>query len=290
MGERCRALEAVDVNELAPDFELVIRPRGAISLRDLADVWRNRELLWTLAMRDVSVRYKQAALGVAWALLQPVTQMLIFTVLFNRFAGIHADVPVPYPLFCLAGLVVWTLFANGLAHASESLINNANVITKVYFPRAVIPVASIVAALVDFAIGFGLLLILVPVLGASYHASIIFALPVATLAALIALSLGLWTSAINIQYRDVRYALPFFIQMLIFLTPVFYPPSLIPARYRLLLSLNPMAAVVDGFRAALFGTPMPWARLALALAVGLVVGAVGFIYFRRMERTFADRV
>ena len=262
------------MSDAAPDFELVIRPRGPISLRDFGDVWAKRELLWTLAMRDVSVRYKQAALGVAWAVLQPVTQMVVFTVLFNRLAGIHADMPVPYALFCFAGLVVWTLFANGLAHASESLINNANVITKVYFPRAVIPLASIVAAIVDFAIGFVLLLILMPIFGATFHLSAILALPVAALAALVAVALGLWTSAVNIQYRDVRYALPFFIQLLIFLTPVFYPTSLIP----------------DGFRAALFGTPLPWGRLGLALALTIVAGALGFMYFRRMERTFADRV
>lgn len=276
--------------ELPPDFELLIRPRGAISLRDLGDLWSNRELLWSLAMRDVSVRYKQSLLGVAWALLQPVSQMIIFSVLFNRFAGIRADMPVAYPLFCLAGLVVWTLFANGLAHASESLINNANVITKVYFPRAVIPVASIVTAMVDFSIGFALLMLLIPLFGAHYHWSLVLAIPVAGLAAFAALALGLWTSAVNIQFRDVRYALPFFIQMLIFLTPVFYSASMIPPRYRPLLDLNPMAAVVDGFRAALFGTPLPWARLGIAFVIVSVVGAVGFMYFRRMERSFADRV
>lgn len=274
----------------SPDYELVIRPRGRISLADLGDVWRNRELLWTLAMRDVSVRYKQAALGVGWALLQPVTQMIVFTVLFNRVGGIRADAPVPYALFCFAGVVVWTLFANGLSHASESLINNAQVITKVYFPRVVIPVASIMTAVVDFAIGFALLLALMPIFGAAYHASMVLCIPLAALAALVALSLGLWTSAVNIQYRDVRYALPFFVQMLIFLTPVFYPASMIPAKYRLLLALNPMAAVVDGFRAALFGLPLPWLQLALALGMALATGTVGFIYFRHMERTFADRV
>jgi lipopolysaccharide transport system permease protein len=275
---------------LPADFELVLRPRGAISLGDFADVWRNRDLLWSLAIRDVSVRYKQSFLGVAWALLQPVTQMIIFSVLFNRFAGIRSDVPVAYPLFCFAGLVVWTLFANGLSLASESLVNNSSVITKVYFPRVIIPVASIVTAIVDFVIGFGLLLVFIPAFGAHYHASLVLALPVAAVAALTALAVGLWTSAINIQFRDVRYALPFFIQMLIFLTPVFYPASMIPARYRPLLALNPMAAVVEGFRAALFGLPLPWLHLGLSLVVVLAFGAVGFMYFRRMERTFADRV
>jgi lipopolysaccharide transport system permease protein len=295
VGEWRRAVEALDVNpagserELPADFVLVIRPRGAVSLRDLAELWRKRELLWTLAMRDVSVRYKQAALGVAWALLQPAMQMIVYTLLFNRVAGIRADAGVPYPLFCFAGVVVWSLFANGLQRASESLVDNAQVITKVYFPRVVVPVAAIMAAAVDFVIGFLLLLILMPIFGASFHASTALAPLLALLAALAALSLGLWTSAVNIQYRDVRYALPFFIQMLIFVTPVFYPASMIPARWRFLLDLNPMAAVVDGFRAAMFGTAMPWMRLGASMALCAVVGAVGFIYFRHMERTFADR-
>jgi lipopolysaccharide transport system permease protein len=272
------------------DFELIIRPVSAISLRDAAEVWRYRELLWTLAMRDISVRYKQAAMGVAWALLQPVAQMLIFTVLFNRLAGIRADVDVPYPLFCLTGLVVWTLFASGLSQASESLVNNANVITKVYFPRVVVPMASIVAACADFVVAFALLLVLLPFFHIGYRPSLLLAPPIAALGALCAAAGGLWLSAINLQFRDVRYALPFFIQLLIFLTPVFYSSSLIPAKYRVLLALNPMCAVIDGFRAAVLGGPLPWARLGLALAGITVVGAVGFLSFRRMEHNFADRV
>jgi lipopolysaccharide transport system permease protein len=277
-------------DDRASPYELVIRPHAAISLADLADLWRFRELLWMLAMRDVRVRYKQAAFGVAWALLQPVTQMIIFTVLFNRLAGIRADVPVPYSLFCFSGVVVWTLFSTALSHASESLVANANVIGKVWFPRAVVPLATVLAALVDFVFAFALLLVMTPLMGAPLHASLIFCLPLALLAAACAFAIGLWTSAINIQFRDVRYALPFVLQLLIFVTPVFYPSSLVPARFHALLSCNPMVAVVDGFRAALFGTPLPLGGLALSLATVLVVGAAGFLYFRRMEQTFADRV
>ncbi len=270
--------------------ELIIRPESRLSLQHLRDIWDSRELLLILALRDVSVRYKQALLGVAWAILQPVTQMIVFTVLFNRFAGIHSGSDLPYPVFCFSGLLVWTLFSSGLAHASESLVVSSNLVTKVYFPRVVLPLAAIGTALVDFVIGFVLLLALALWFHAPLQATAILALPVALLAALCAVALGLWTSALNLPFRDVRYALPFFLQLLVFVTPVFYPASLVPERWRPLLALNPMAAVVEGFRASLFGQPLPWARLALATATMMVVGIFGFVRFRSLERTFADRV
>ncbi|HEY2748306.1 MAG TPA: ABC transporter permease [Polyangia bacterium] len=275
---------------MSAEHELVIRPDDRVRWSDVADIWRYRELLWTLAMRDVRVRYKQAALGVAWALLQPLLQMAVFTVLFHRVAGISADVPVPYPLFCFAGLIVWTLFANGLSNASDSLVSNAQVVTKVYFPRIVLVLASVMTAVVDFAVGSVLLFVLVLYYRVPLHASLLWALPMALLAAFAAAAAGLWTSAINIQFRDVRHALPFFIQIMIYATPVFYSTSLLPVRYRTWLELNPLAAIVDGFRAAWFGTPLPLARVAMAAAVIVVVAATGFLFFRRMERTFADRV
>jgi lipopolysaccharide transport system permease protein len=269
------------------EFELVLRPRAAISLADFADVWRYRDLLLALAVRDVSVRYKQAALGIAWALLQPLSQMLIFTLLFNRMAGIRADIDAPYPLFVLSGLVAWMVFANGLGHASDSLVANANMISKVYFPRVVVPLAALGPALVDFAISLPLLLLMTLAFGQPLHATMVLCLPIGLLAALCAFAMGLWTSAINIQFRDVRYALPFVLQLLIFLTPVFY---VAPPRFRPFFNLNPMAAVVEAFRAAALGSPLPWWRLALSTAVTLVFGLLGFIYFRKMEQTFADRV
>jgi lipopolysaccharide transport system permease protein len=270
--------------------ELIIRPESRFSLQQLRDIWDSRELLWILALRDVTVRYKQAFLGVAWAVLQPLTQMVVFTVLFNRFAGIHSGSEIPYPVFCFSGLVVWTLFAAGLAHASDSLVSGSNLVTKVYFPRAVLPLASIGSALVDFAIGFVLVFGIALWFHAPIHATALLALPIALLGAACALAIGLWTSALNLQFRDVRHALPFFLQLLVFATPVFYPPSMIPERWRALLALNPMAAVVDGFRAALFGQPLPWPRLALAALITLVIATLGFIRFRALERTFADRV
>jgi lipopolysaccharide transport system permease protein len=276
--------------DLPADFELVIRPHAAVSLVDIADVWRYRELLWTLAMRDIRVRYKQAAFGVAWALLQPVMQMLIFTVLFNRLAGIRPDLPVPYRLFCFAGLVVWTWFSVGLTAASDSLVNNANVISKVYFPRVVVPLASVLAAGLDFCIGLVLAIILVLLSGLPLHASMLLLLPLGLLAAACAFAFGLWTSAINIQFRDVRHALPFAMQLLIYLSPVFYPSSLVPAKLRIFLLLNPMAAILDAFRAAMFGTPLPWLQLGLAIVLIGVVSVGGFLVFRRMETSFADRI
>jgi lipopolysaccharide transport system permease protein len=270
--------------------ELIIRPETRLSWQHLRDVWDSRELLFILARRDVSVRYKQAVLGVAWAVLQPVVQMLIFTVLFNRFAGIRSGSDLPYPLFCFSGLVIWTLFSSALAHSSESLVAGSNLLTKVYFPRVVLPLAAIGSALVDFAIGFVLALAMALWYGGTLHASMLLAPFIALLAAASAVAIGLWTSALNLQFRDIRYALPFFLQLLVFVTPVFYPPSFVPEKWRALLVLNPMAAVVEAFRASLFGQPLPWARLALSASAVLVVGLLGFVRFRSLERTFADTV
>jgi lipopolysaccharide transport system permease protein len=270
--------------------ELVLRPTTALSWQDFRDAWDYRELAWTLALRDVKVRYKQASLGIAWALIQPLSQTIIFTFLFNRFAGIRSDLGVPYSVFCLAGLTVWSLFANGLSHASDSLVSSANLVAKVYFPRVLIPLASILTALVDSSIAALMLLAVMLIKGVPLRASALLALPIGMVAALCAAALGLWTSAINLKYRDVRHALPFVIQLLVYGTPVFYPASMVPERFRPWLDLNPMAAVVEGFRAALFGTPIPFGRVALACVVALVVGFSGFVRFRQLERTFADRV
>jgi lipopolysaccharide transport system permease protein len=270
--------------------ELVIRPESVLSLQELRDVWEARELLVILALRDVSVRYKQASLGIAWALLQPLTQMILFTVLFNRLAGIHSDGDVPYPVFCFAGLTVWTLFVNGLSQATDSLVASASLVTKVYFPRVIIPMATIFVAIVDFAVALVLLALLMFIFHLPLHAGVIFALPIAAVAAACAIAVGLWTSALNVQYRDIRHALPFFIQLLVYATPVFYPATLVPPRWRWLLDLNPMTAVVDSFRAAMFGTPLPWVRLGSAAIVVLIIALAGLAFFRRVERSFADRI
>jgi lipopolysaccharide transport system permease protein len=269
---------------------LILRPTTALSWQDLRDTWDYRELLWILALRDVKVRYKQASLGIAWALLQPLVQMIVFTVLFHRLAGMGSEGAVPYPVFCLAGLTAWGLFASGLSNASESLLNSSNLVTKVYFPRILIPLATILTAVVDCAIASVLLAGLMLVMHVPIHATAFLALPILGIAALCAASLGLWAAALNLQYRDVRYALPFFIQILVYATPVFYSSSVVPEKYRFLLGLNPMVAVVNGFRAALFGLPIPFVPLGLALAFSVLVGLFGFIRFRHLEQTFADRI
>jgi homopolymeric O-antigen transport system permease protein len=269
---------------------LVLRPQSALSWQALRDVWDYRELLWILAARDVRVRYKQASLGIAWALLQPLSQVVIFTVLFHRFAGIRGDGSVPYPVFCMAGLTVWSLFSNGLAAASESLINNANLVTKVYFPRVLLPIATILTAAVDSAIAGAFLLILMAAMHVPFHATVLLAPIFATMAAVSAAAFGLWLAAINLQFRDVRHALPFAIQLLVYATPVFYASSMVPARFRPLLVVNPMASILDAFRGALFGGQIPWHRLGISFALVLVVGALGFARFRRLEQTFADRI
>jgi lipopolysaccharide transport system permease protein len=270
--------------------EIVIRPVSAFSLEDIREIWRRRELIWTLGLRDVKVRYTQAALGVAWALVQPLAQMIIFTVLFNRLAKIDSGSTLPYPVFAFAGLVPWTLFASGLQNASDSLVSSADLVTKVYFPRVVLPLAAIITALVDFAIGFVLLAILLVAWGVTPQVTWLLALPIGLLPAACAAAIGLWTSAINLRFRDVRYALPFFFQILLYVTPVFYPPKLVPERYRWLLDLNPMTAILESFRAALSGSDIPWARLGIATGIIVVVGVVGFANFKRLEQTFADRI
>lgn len=272
-------------------YQLYIRPQTTFSLDDLRELWRYRDLLLIMALRDVSVRYKQAVLGVAWAVVQPLVQMVIFTLLFHRFAGIDSDRAVPYPVFCFSGLTVWMLFSSSLSYVSDSLVKSSNLITKVYFPRLIIPLASVLTALVDFALGFALLVPLMIYFHVPIGPGLLLSLPIAALGALYAVAIGLWTSALNVQFRDVRHALPFIIQLLVYLTPVFYPSSLIgKGRMALLLRLNPMATVIDAYRGVLFGGPLPLGRLAIVTVIMVFVGLGGLLWFRRMERTFADRV
>lgn len=269
---------------------IVIRPsKGWVPLK-LRDLWQYRELLYFLIWRDVKVRYKQTALGAAWAIIQPFFTMVVFSVVFGQLAKIPSD-GLPYPIFAYCALLPWQLFSHALTESGNSLVANERLITKVYFPRLVIPLSAVVAGLVDFGIAFVILLVMMAYYGISPTGAV-FTLPFFLVLALgTALAVGLWLSALNVQYRDVRYTIPFLTQFWLFATPIAYPSSLVPEPWRLFLGLNPMAGVVEGFRWALLGTAHPPGLIlvvSVAAILALLVG--GLYYFRRMERTFADVV
>lgn len=269
---------------------LLIRPSQGWSALNLRDLWRYRELVFFLTWRDISVRYKQTVLGAAWAIIQPFFTMVVFSVFFGRLGKVPSD-GIPYPLFAYCALLPWQLFAFSLTEASNSLVANERLITKVYFPRLAIPISATLAGLVDFAIAFVVLLGMLIFYDIRPTAAICF-LPLFVLLAIVtALGVGLWLSALNVQYRDVRYTIPFLTQVWLFSTPVAYPSSLIPEPWRALYGLNPMAGVVEGFRWALLGTGnAPGPLLAVSVLAALTVLVSGMFYFRRMERTFADIV
>jgi len=260
---------------------------SAWSTRTLANVWAYRELLYFLIWRDVKLRYKQTILGAGWALIQPLMTMVVFTVFFGHLAKIPSD-GLPYPVFSLCALVPWTYFSTALAGGSTSLGGYQHIITKVYFPRLIIPLAAVMAPLVDFAIAFALLLALM----AWYHivpgAAIVWVPALLVLAVATAAAAGVWLSALNVRYRDVRYVVPFAIQLWLFATPVAYPASLVPAKWRVLYGLNPMVGVIEGFRWALVGGPAPGAFTVVAAVVVFALLVGGTVFFRRSEGTFAD--
>ena len=267
-----------------------IRPsQGWVSLK-LRELWAYRELLYFLIWRDIKVRYKQTVLGAAWAIIQPFFTMVVFSLFFGRLAGIPSD-GVPYPIFSFAGLVPWTFFANGMSQSSNSLVGSANLITKVYFPRLTIPIATVFSGIIDFVLAFVVLLGMMLFYGIAPTVNVVW-LPLFLLLALVtALGVGLWLSAMNVQFRDVRYVVPFLAQIWLFATPIAYPSSIIPEPWRTLYAINPMVGVVEGFRWALLGVdtqPGPMVVVSSLAAVGLLVG--GAYYFRRMEKTFADVV
>ena len=287
------ALDQVPVPAAALDTAddvTYIRPsRGWTSLQ-LHELWEYRELVYFLIWRDIKVRYKQTALGAAWAIIQPVFTMLVFTLFFGRLAKMPSD-GVPYHLFSMAGLVPWTFFANGLVQSSNSTVGSAQLIQKVYFPRLVIPVAAVLSGVVDFLLSFSVLIALILAAGVSITAGVLW-LPLLLLLALAtALGVGLWLAALNVLYRVVRYILPFVVQLWMFATPIAYPSSLLHEPWRTVYGLNPMVGVVEGFRWALLGTktaPGPILAVSAVASVALLIG--GAYYFRRMERTFADVV
>jgi lipopolysaccharide transport system permease protein len=274
----------------APSEVLIIQPTTGWLKLNLGELWDYRELLYFLVWRDIKVRYKQTALGAAWAIIQPFMTMVVFSVFFGRLAKVPSD-GIPYPVFAYAALLPWQLFAYALSESANSLVGNQHLVKRVYFPRLVVPIAAVLAGLVDFAIAFVVLLGLMAYYRIRPTAAIVVLPLFILLAVASALSVGLWLSALNVQFRDVRYTIPFLTQFWLFATPVAYPSSLIPEKWRALYGLNPMAGVVEGFRWALLGkasNPGPLVWVSIVAVVIILIG--GLAYFRRMERTFADVV
>jgi len=270
-------------------IELTIKPRRGWQPLDVGELWQFRELLGFLIWRDIKVRYKQTVLGGLWAILQPLIGTLIFGILFTTVAPIRSD-GIPYPLFIYAGLVPWTFFANALALSSNSLIGSEQMIRKTYLPRVLLPMGAISALGLDMVIGFALMSFLL----LYYHTPVtpaLLLLPVFMAGSfMVASGMGLMLSALNVRYRDVKYVVPFFTQMALFLTPVLYPLSHIPHKLRAVLLLNPMAGMMEGFRYALLDSPVSWPVIAASLVISILLFVAGLYVFRRMERTFADAI
>ena len=277
----------VDVAE-APT-PIVISAAGGPRWAALPALWQYRELLYFLAWRDLKVRYSQTALGIAWAVLQPLGTAVVFTVFFGRVVGVPSD-GLPYPLWSYAGVLVWTYVATVVASAGQSLLGNASLITKVYFPRVVVPASAATAALVDLGLGFLMLLGLMAFYGFVPSAAALLVVPLVALTVVLALGVGIGLSALTVLYRDVRHVVPFAMQLWMFATPIVYPLSLVPSDWRWVVALNPIAGVVEAFRASLLGRPLPWPALAVSAGVGVGALVLAWLYFERVERRFADVV
>jgi len=275
-----------------PDQPVVtIQPGKSWSALNLREVWAYRELLYFLTWRDVKVRYKQTLLGVAWAVIQPLFTMLIFTLFFGKLAGIDARTDgIPYPLFAYAGLLPWTFFSNAVTNSGNSLVGSANLITKVYFPRMIVPAAAVGAGLVDLAVAFVMLVALMIYYRVPPTPNILMLPFLVLLATVFATAIGMWLSALNVKYRDIRFALPFMIQLWMFVSPVIYPATILPQKWRWLLDLNPLTGIIEGFRSSLFNRPFNWTALAISTTLTVLSLVYAAYSFRRVERYFADIV
>lgn len=276
------------MKQILSPAKTVIKPsRGWVPLR-LRDLWEYRELLYFLSWRDIKVRYKQTALGALWAIIQPFFTMVVFSLFFGRLAKIPSD-GIPYPIFAYSALVPWTFFANGLSQSSNSLVGSAELITKVYFPRLIIPVSSILSGLIDFVIAFAVFILMALYFGIYPTISILFLPFFLLLGFTTALGVGLWLSALNVRFRDVRYIVPFLTQFWLFATPIAYPSSLLSEPWRTVYGMNPMVGVVEGFRWALLGTETaPGAMIIVSSLVAVCLLISGVFYFKRVEKYFAD--
>ncbi|OGO36125.1 MAG: phosphate ABC transporter permease [Chloroflexi bacterium RBG_16_57_11] len=293
-----KVLKKSSIESKPQETVLFIRPSSGWSALNLKELWLFRELVYFLTWRDVKVRYKQTTLGAAWAILQPFLTMVVFSVFFGRLAKVPSD-GVPYPIFSYTGLLPWGLFTKALTDAGRSLVAHRAMITKIYFPRLAIPIASVLGGVVDFALAFlvliGMMLYYNYAPNSTYHVEItpaLLTLPLFLLLAIItALGVGLWLSALNVMYRDINYIIPFLTQFWLFITPVAYPASMIPEQWQMVYALNPMTGVVEGFRWALLGTvEAPGPMLAVSSTIAILGLVTGLFYFRRMERDFADTV
>lgn len=270
------------------EHTLIIKPTKGWASLNLKDLWRYRELLYFLTWRDIKVRYKQTAIGAGWAILQPFLTMIVFTIFFGKVAKIPSE-GIPYPIFSYSGLLLWTYFSSSVSNSGNSLVSNTNLITKVYFPRTVIPLSSSLAGMVDYFIAATILILMMFFYGFIPKLSILLLPFLLLLAFISATGFGLWLSALNVKYRDVRYVIPFFIQLLLFTTPVIYPISIIPEKFRWLLFLNPISGIIDAHRVFILGhKPLDLISLGISMTVGLLIFISGIFFFRRTERFFAD--
>ena len=269
------------------DHVTIIEPQKGWRLLDWRELWAYRELLFVLTMRDIKVRYKQTVLGFAWAIIQPVMLMVVFAIFFGGLAKMPSD-GFPYPIFVYAALLPWTFFANAVTNSANSLVGSANLVSKVYFPRLIIPLSSVGSGLVDFAIAAVVLLLLMLYYGISWTPNLLMAPVLVAGAVLTALGVGTCLAALNVAYRDFRYVIPFLVQFWMFATPVVYPASLVPQEWKWVLFLNPMAGVIEGFRSAFLGRAFDVLGLSVSLAVATILFVAGVLYFEKVERRFAD--
>jgi lipopolysaccharide transport system permease protein len=277
-----------NLEQKSEQWDTLIRPISGWAPLELRELWEYRELLYFFIWRNIKIRYKQTVLGGAWAVIQPFLTMIVFSIFFGRLAGISSE-GVPYPVFVYTALVPWTFFANSLSQASNSLLENERMITKIYFPRLLLPMATVFSGLLDFMISFLLLIGMMLWYGLAFPARIWLIPFFLLMTTVTALGVGLWLSAMNVRYRDVRYVIPFLIQFWLFCTPVAYSSSLVPAQWQTFYGLNPMTGMVEGFRWAILGlTPVSFPMIIVSLVVTIIVLIGGLYYFRRTEETFAD--
>lgn len=279
-----------EIDALLLDEEIVVEATGGWPSLNFRELWHYRELFYFLTWRDIKVRYKQTGLGVAWAILQPLATVVVFTIFFNRIAKISSG-DIPYPVFALTGLVPWTFFANALATSSGSVVASANVLTKVYFPRLVIPTATALSGIPDFLISFTLLIVVMALYGVVPTVAIVLLPLIVLLVFAAALGIGLWLAALNVEYRDVRYIVPVAVQLWLLASPIAYPATNLGSPWNVVYGINPMAGAIESFRWAVLGTPAPPAGMvALSTLVTVLLLVSGAFYFRRMERRFADTI